>query len=764
MTSSPSSPLPESDRANTSLAMTNSPIAHSPTTLPSDRRLATDADTFSRTVLTLTEAELAGMDNGLLTGEPNASMAGALTAVLGAINPLLDMVTYLRSPAGDWPAGLPWTPENVYPYAADEAYEVCNAYESALTSISPSPPVASAIAPAREWTLQDLAPRLLWAIAHSGAAVMNLLSGVTAAIQTPQGEWQGGLLRLVVILTARPTTVETEAWAVDLAIQRPPLPGVPADRPLRIYTPLPSWTDGTAAQLLTQVHTLIEQDFPNLTAWLRGIPGDWLIPGSPWQSGTLTLHCELEFIPLPTLVPATGGDWVLGLPPVPTVETPSLDSPQPPAADLTQSSTQPVTGISVPLSLFDWARDTDREAEGDIEGETTIFFLDEEEDLGDNRLDDDELEDKLDHDGNLDREVDPDREKGEHTPADRHDLMPPFPPTPLADDANVPDSVPLTASSLFDDVAEGDRPAPPTDLPQSSPVAMPDLGTLEAVPEMAADRAEHLAENLAADRTDDPLLTAATIFPDLPTVGRVIATAGPIARVRGPLSSPSPDCLPLWRETLLRYHLLTQFPTWQRLAQRSDRDALDPDPLILAMVETACTLIAQWEQPESWLLPPALAAFHTTGGCSLGELLLGLFWSVTRSGYAIAQLVGGVSAQVLQPEQGWQTGTLRLLWMLTITTDAQAWCWDLTTRQLLTTIPPALDPQAVICWDARLAYPTPLRVATLQTQIRHQLQMNAPQIMLWEQGLPLAWQAHEATTWQAGQWQLTSNLEFVATD
>lgn len=734
--------------------MTDSPIADSPTPLPSDRRLATDADTFSRTILTLTEAGLAGIGNGLLTGEPNASMTGALTAVLGAIDPLLDMVTYLRSPAGDWPPDLPWTPDNVYPYVADEAYEVRNAYESALTSIPPSPPAATALAPAREWTLQDLAPRLLWAIAHSGAAVMNLLGGVTAAIQTPQGEWQGGLLRLVAILTARPTTAETEAWAVDLAVQRPPRPGVPPDRPLHIHTPLPSWTDGTAAQLLTQVHTLIEQDSPNLSAWLRGTPGDWLMPSSPWQSGTLTLHCDLEFIPLPTLVPATGGNQVLGLPPVPTVETPSLDSPQLLAADRPQSSTQSVTGISVPLSLFDWARDADRETEGDIEGETTIFFLDDE-DLGDN---------ELDNEGDLDRDVDHERENGDRTPADRHDLMPPFPPTPLTDDANVPDSVPPTASSLFDDAAQGDRPAPPADLPQSSPVAIPDLETLEAAPEMSAERAENLAENLAADRTDDSLLTAVAIFPDLPTVGRAIATPGSIARVRGPLSSPPPEQLPRWREALLRQHLLTQFPTWQRLAQRSDRDVLDPDPLMLAMVDTACTLIAQSEQPESWLLPPALAAFHTAEGCSLGELLLGLFWSVTRSAYAIAQWVGGVYAQVLQPQQGWQTGTLRLLWMLTIATEAQVWCWDLTTRQLLTTIPPALDPQAVICWDAHLAYPTPLRVATLQAQIRHQLEMNAPQIMVWEQGLPLAWQAPEATAWQAGQWQLTSNLEFVATD
>ncbi|WP_448562584.1 hypothetical protein [Trichothermofontia sp.] len=750
--SSPFAPRSEFNQATPPSMLHSSPTHDTPVVSQSDRSPVTDEDTFSRTILALTETNLAQGLPELLVGEPSATTTAILTSVLGAIDPLLKMVDHLRSPVGDWPPDLPWTPANVYPYVADEAYDALNAYQTALDTLPPSPLGGGPLPSPRYWLLQDLAPRLLWAIAHGGAALMSLLSGVTATVQTPQGEWQGGWLRLVVVLTATPTVAAVAPWAVDLAVQRPPLPGIAPDRPLQILPTLLNWEDGTAAQLLTQVHTWIDQDQPSLAAWFGGIAGDWLMPGSPWQSGTFTLHCDLDFIPLPRLVmAATRGNMALVSPPP---VSPAADS----ARDVPQTAAPPVAGISVPLSLYE---PDCEEAGGDTDGETTIFFLDDEGEEG-------EEEGTLEMAEPLGETTDSVGSAIAIAATEAtdiaNDLIPPFPATPLTDTPNPPDPLPpITASSLFDEAGEekpeNTPPWPPSAPTERRPIAAStDRGSWAVDP----DQADELN---ALELEDDTLLTVAAMFPDLPTLGTVIADAGPIARLRWQ-PSPIPARSPLWREALLRRQLLAYLPTWQRLAQPSDsshQTVVDPDPLMLALMDMACTLSPQLEQPERWLLPPVLSAFYTESGCSLSDLWLGLFWSVTRSTYAIAQLVGGVYAQVLQPEQRWQTGTLRLVLILTITTDEQTWRWDLGTRQWLTTVPQGLASDAIIGLEHLPAYPTPLRVTELQEQLMVQLRTSEPLFMAWEGGIPLAWQATEAMDWQPGQWSLTSHLEFVAT-
>ncbi len=680
-----------------------------------------EEDTFSRTVLVLAPPDLDWVNpmESLANGQPVTSVL-ALPSVLTAIEPLVAMVTHLRSPQGDWPPDLPQTPANFYPYVVDEAYEALNAYQAVLST----PLAGEETPPSSYWMLQDLAPRLLWAIAHSSSALMSLLSGVTATLLTPTGEWQGGLLRLVVTLTATPTLAGAVPWTVDLAVQRPPLPGVASDCGLRLGSPLSTWPEGTAGQILTHVLTLVEQDQPRLATWFKGVTGDWLIPGSAWRSGTLILQCGLEFIPLPTLVATAARGHVIALAtPVPEV-APPLEVP--------------FAGVAVPLSLADLNREETLEGDSDTEGETTIFFL-EDDDLVEDDLAEDDLAGEAQQQGAqesgslsdlfLDRTAVPTAPGNldaiaetiahEVIAHEMTDLMPPFPATPLKDGAISPEASPLAASAGF-------------------------------------------AVEFAPDPADEALLTAAAMFPDLPGICTTIADTGPIAWVGWPLASTVTDHPPLWREVLLQRHLLAQLPTWQALAQTPDRELADPDPLLLALIETAGTIGADWEQPGTWLFPgdrgPTQAA-----SCAFGDWLLGLFWAVTRSSYTIAQLVGGVYAQVLAPEQGWQTGTLRLVVTLTIATEAQTWHWDLATRQGLTAIPPSLNPQAIVGVDHLAAYPMPIPAGTMHPQLMAQLRASDPRFTAWEAGLPLRWQATEGADWKLGQWHLTSTLEFVAT-
>ncbi len=668
-----------------------------------------EEDTFSRTVLVLAASDLEWVKPlaSLANGQPLPSVL-ALPSVLGAIEPLVAMVTHLRSPQGDWPPDLPQTPVNLYPYVVDEAYEALNAYQAILST----PLAGEETPPSNYWTLQDLAPRLLWAIARTSPALMSLLSGVTATLLTPAGEWQGGLLRLVVTLTATPTLAGAVPWTVDLAVQRPPLPGVAPDRCLRLGSPLSTGSEGTAGQLLTHVLTLLEQDQPRLATWFKGVTGDWLIPGAAWRSGTLILQCGLEFIPLPTLVAAAARGNAIAL------TTPEPELAPPPEV--------PLAGVSVPLSLADLNREDTLEGDSDMEGETTIFFLEEDERVEAERVEAAQEPGSV-PDLSLDRRAAPTApgnldaiaETIEHEMTDEvtdevTDLMPPFPATPLGGGAS-----PLVARS-------------------------------------------RLAVEVASDPGDETLLTAAAMFPDLPGISMTITATGPIARVGWPVASTVSDRPALWREVLLQRHLLAQLPTWQALAQTPDRALADPDPLLLALIETAGMIGADWEQPGTWLFPgdrgPTQAA-----SCAFGDWLLALFWAVTRSSYTIAQLVGGVYAQVLAPEQGWQTGTLRWVVTLTIATEAQTWHWDLATRQGLTAIPPSLNPQAIVGVERLAAYPMPIPAGTMHAQLMAQLRANDPRFMAWEAGLPLRWQAREGADWELGQWHLTSNLEFVAT-
>ncbi|HEY9817409.1 MAG TPA: hypothetical protein V6D20_16650 [Candidatus Obscuribacterales bacterium] len=116
-----------------------------------------------------------------------------------------------------------------------------------------------------------------------------------------------------------------------------------------------------------------------------------------------------------------------------------------------------------------------------------------------------------------------------------------------------------------------------------------------------------------------------------------------------------------------------------------------------------------------------------------------LLWQISRSAYPVMQLLGGISAQVLQPGRSWQSGTLRLWAGLHLTTETQDLLLDLTTGQAQDQPHTAIHPDAIarpccLGWNAELLSIESLQKAVLEqcyhTPLLDQLRSPLP-VDLW---------------------------------
>ncbi|MBC6479587.1 MAG: hypothetical protein GDA56_19215 [Hormoscilla sp. GM7CHS1pb] len=145
-------------------------------------------------------------------------------AVQSAMSQLVKIVTELRSPASGWPAGVPQTPENLLPYVAEEAYGVLNALKTSQISvetaahIGPFMPGSLLSSQSPYILIEGLSFRLLWYVARTSYELMQLMGGIKAIILSPGEQWQTGILRLAVILTAKASDIN---WSLDLVTNQP---------------------------------------------------------------------------------------------------------------------------------------------------------------------------------------------------------------------------------------------------------------------------------------------------------------------------------------------------------------------------------------------------------------------------------------------------------------------------------------------------------------------------------------------------------------
>lgn len=248
---------------------------------------------------------------------------GAVGRAQGAVPPpsiqqawaqLVGILRTLCRPDGDWPDGVPQTPDHLLPYVGEEAEELLDALRPGLPPRDPdpsTPPLSSTLAPGvmprdsactvshHPSPCRDLLPWVLWAIAASDYDAMGWLEGRPAqmtlgdaiAAPVPQG------VRLVPVLRWQGASPSTPApLALDVVSQTgwesQPLPGE------MLVTFAPRGAVGAIAVLPPAVtiealnHRLwraIARHQPDLAALHQGWPVDLLLPNQAWRTGSLTL-------------------------------------------------------------------------------------------------------------------------------------------------------------------------------------------------------------------------------------------------------------------------------------------------------------------------------------------------------------------------------------------------------------------------------------------------------------------------------------------
>ncbi|NJO43707.1 MAG: hypothetical protein HC865_24810 [Cyanobacteria bacterium RU_5_0] len=137
-----------------------------------------------------------------------------------------------------------------------------------------------------------------------------------------------------------------------------------------------------------------------------------------------------------------------------------------------------------------------------------------------------------------------------------------------------------------------------------------------------------------------------------------------------------------------------------------------------------------------------------------------LLWGIARSSYGVMRLMEGKTAQVLQANESWQTGILRLVACLDLSTSYQTHSFDLTTHQL--------NP-SVLSADRLMALPdpslgrSPIFIADLLDRLTEQVCYTTPAIVPFLNNLPVQLLIPHQN-WHSGILQLRLGLEFIPSD
>jgi len=146
---------------------------------------------------------------------------------------------------------------------------------------------------------------------------------------------------------------------------------------------------------------------------------------------------------------------------------------------------------------------------------------------------------------------------------------------------------------------------------------------------------------------------------------------------------------------------------------------------------------------------------------SLTEWISYLLWELTSLSYDLMQLLGQVPACVLQPEWGWDVGTLRLVALLNVKSIDQDLQIDLATGQPYTPSHFCLMNDAIIEWSPRGNESK----VTLQTdqfldQLKTEIEQSRPNLGLLFSGTGVKISA-SSQSWKLGLVQLTLVTEFI---
>ena len=203
---------------------------------------------------------------------------------LVAMHDLVKRIAQIQTPA--------MTPAQILPSVAEMAEAVMLKQADWRAAPVSQPESAQQTA---EW--KTLAAALLWRMAQSTHEVLHLIEGKQAEV-AEAGQWQSGILRLVVLLdleAAQAGQAQAEQ-ILDLVMAQPAPDLLPAARLLKIKSLLGQQPMSVAAYLQQLTRQLIAIA-PMLRAWFEGQSANWLTPQQPWQSGRLKLKLGLAFSP-----------------------------------------------------------------------------------------------------------------------------------------------------------------------------------------------------------------------------------------------------------------------------------------------------------------------------------------------------------------------------------------------------------------------------------------------------------------------------------
>jgi len=217
-------------------------------------------------------------------------------AVQSAMARLVQIVTELRSPASGWPPGMPQTPENLLPYVAEEAYGVLNAFKTSQISIETAPhidpdlPGSLLSSPSPYILIEGLTFRLLWYVARTSYELMQLMGGIKGRILSPGEQWQTGILRLAVILTAEASDIN---WSLDLVTSQPAKTTLKPDCLMQLAA---RKTPETLSNLTQGLLQQIQATTPEVKIFTETARVDLLQPGKIWRQAEIKLKLDWEFI------------------------------------------------------------------------------------------------------------------------------------------------------------------------------------------------------------------------------------------------------------------------------------------------------------------------------------------------------------------------------------------------------------------------------------------------------------------------------------
>jgi hypothetical protein len=148
------------------------------------------------------------------------------------------------------------------------------------------------------------------------------------------------------------------------------------------------------------------------------------------------------------------------------------------------------------------------------------------------------------------------------------------------------------------------------------------------------------------------------------------------------------------------------------------------------------------------------------------DLSLRLLWQIIKSRYNIMQLMSGIPAKILQPGFEWQTGTLRLLAVLSAEFLNDSWELDIATCQPLQFDLNPISTESIIQSDWIEWCRSPQSLDCLKLQIINILE-TVPELKSWMKKVKIEESHSDASlelsnNWQSGLAQLSFDFEWIS--